>query len=75
VNYIYSDALQQNTTSQSYKLGITGTKRSVLPANTKVDDHLQRKLRRFFSGVNYLQGPSADDLQGKRNIFSNERRI
>jgi hypothetical protein len=27
------------------------------------------------SGVNYLQGPSASDLQGQGKYFSNERRI
>jgi outer membrane receptor protein involved in Fe transport len=79
VNYaIYSDALQQNTTSQSYKLELQELKRlGLLPANTNIDAITYNgNLGASVSGVNYLQGPSADDLQGQReNIFSNERRI
>jgi hypothetical protein len=79
VNYaVYSDALQQNTTSQSYKLQLQELKRlGLLPANTNIDAiTFNGNLGASVAGVNYLQGPSASDLQGQReNIFSNERRI
>ncbi|MFT4670175.1 MAG: outer membrane receptor for ferrienterochelin and colicin, partial [Ulvibacter sp.] len=79
VNYaVYSDALQQNTTSQSYKLELQELKRlGLLPADTNIDRITYNgNLAASVSGVNYLQGPSASDLQGQReNIFSNERRI
>ena len=79
VNYaLYSDALQQNTTSQSYKLQLEQLKRlGILPADTNIDRITYNgNLGATVSGVSYLQGPSATDLQGQReNIFSNERRI
>ena len=79
VNYaLYSDALQQNTTSQSYKLQLEELKRlGILPADTNIDRITYNgNLAATVTGVNYLQGPSATDLQGQReNIFSNERRI
>jgi outer membrane receptor protein involved in Fe transport len=79
VNYaLYSDALQQNTTSQSYKLQLEELKRlGILPASTNIDRITYNgNLAASVAGVNYLQGPSATDLQGQReNIFSNERRI
>ena len=79
VNYaLYSDALQQNTTSQSYKLQLEELKRlGILPADTNIDRITYNgNLAATVTGVNYLQGPSANDLQGQReNIFSNERRI
>ena len=79
VNYaLYSDALQQNTTSQSYKLQLEELKRlGILPTDTNIDKITYNgNLAATVTGVNYLQGPSATDLQGQReNIFSNERRI
>ena len=79
INYaLYSDALQQNTTSQSYKLQLEELKRlGILPADTNIDRITYNgNLGATVSGVSYLQGPSAADLQGQReNIFSNERRI
>ncbi|SDX16059.1 TonB-dependent Receptor Plug Domain [Flavobacterium degerlachei] len=79
VNYaLYSDALQQNTTSSSYKLQLEELKRlDLLPADTNIDRITYNgNLAASVSGVNYLQGPSATELQGQReNIFSNERRI
>lgn len=79
VNYaLYSDALQQNTTSSSYKLQLEELKRlGILPADTNIDRITYNgNLSASVSGVAYLQGPSATDLQGQReNIFSNERRI
>ncbi|MBE0391525.1 TonB-dependent receptor [Flavobacterium sp. PL002] len=79
VNYaLYSDALQQNTTSQSYKLQLEELKRlGLLPADANIDRITYNgNLAATVSGINYLQGPSATDLQGQReSIFSNERRI
>lgn len=79
VNYaLYSDALQQNTTSASYKLQLEELKRlGILPADTNIDRITYNgNLAATVSNVGYLQGPSASDLQGQReNIFSNERRI
>ncbi|MBP4142499.1 TonB-dependent receptor [Flavobacterium sp. P4023] len=79
VNYaIYSDALQQNTTSQSYKTQLEEFKRlGILPANTNIDKiTYDGNLSASVSVVNYLQGPSAASLQGQReNVFSGERRI
>ncbi len=79
VNYaLYSDALQQNTTSQSYKLQLQELKRlGILPADTNIDRITYNgNLAATVTGVDYLQGPKATDLQGQReNIFSNERRI
>ncbi|MCK8140785.1 TonB-dependent receptor [Flavobacterium sp. I-SCBP12n] len=79
VNYaIYSDALQQNTTSQSYKTQLEELKRlGILPANTNIDKiTYDGNLSASVSGVNYLQGPSAASLQVQReNVFSGERRI
>ncbi|OAB25282.1 TonB-dependent Receptor Plug Domain [Flavobacterium fryxellicola] len=79
INYaLYSDALQQNTTSQSYKLQLEELKKlGILPADTNIDRITYNgNLGATVSGVSYLQGPSAADLQGRReSIFSNERRI
>ena len=79
VNYaLYSDALQQNTTSQSYKLQLQELKRlGILPADTNIARITYNgNLAATVTGVDYLQGPKATDLQGQReNIFSNERRI
>lgn len=79
VNYaLYSDALQYSTNSQSYKLQLEELKRlGILPADTNIDRITYNgNLAATVTGVNYLQGPSATDLQGQReNIFSRERRI
>ncbi len=79
INYaLYSDALQQNTTSASYKLELEELKRlGILPADTNIDRITYNgNLAASVAGVNYLQGPSATDLQGQREtVFSNERRI
>jgi hypothetical protein len=75
---IYSDALQQNTTSEDYKTQLRELVRlGILPADTDIE-------RVTFDGnagasadnVRYLQGPSAASLQEQRErAFSNERRI
>jgi len=76
---IYSDALQQGSTapgflSQLQRLIALG----ILPSNTDVnritfDGNLSAD---FTSGINYLQGPSAAQLQSQRGVVeSNELRI
>ena len=79
---IYSDALQQNSTSTDFKRELQYfIDKGVLPANTDLN-------RITFDGnlgvggtnnagvpVRYLQGPSAASFAGQRNLFSGERRI
>ncbi|WP_366182843.1 TonB-dependent receptor [Flavobacterium ovatum] len=75
---VYSDALQQNTTSTSYKIELQELKRlGILPASTNIDAITYNgNLNATVNNVSYLNGPSAADLQGQREtVFSNERRI
>ncbi len=75
---IYSDALQQSSTSEDYKAQLQAlVDGGQLPSNTDIDAvTFDGNLSANVAGVDYLQGPSADDLQGQRElIFSNERRI
>ncbi len=76
---IYSDALQQNSTSNGFRGQIeTLIGLGILPPSTDLnriffDGNLSASLD---SGVAYLQGPSGADLQGQREaIISNDRRI
>jgi hypothetical protein len=64
--------LCNKTTSQSYKLELQELKRlGILPANTNIDAITYNGNLGFCFRSKYLQGPSADDLQGQReNIFS-----
>ncbi|NCP04888.1 MAG: TonB-dependent receptor [Flavobacteriales bacterium] len=79
INYaLYSDALQQNTTSADYRLQIQELiNQDILPANTDIDRvTFDGNISANVSGVSYLQGPSGADLQDQREgVFSNERRI
>ncbi|MCC7466025.1 MAG: TonB-dependent receptor, partial [Saprospiraceae bacterium] len=79
INYaIYSDALQQNTTSADYKAQLQELVRlGILPQNTNIDAiTFDGNASATVSGVTYLQGPSNEQLQGQREkAFSNERRI
>ncbi|AWG22116.1 TonB-dependent receptor [Flavobacterium faecale] len=79
INYaVYSDALQQNSTSASYKVELQELKRlGILPANTNIDAiTFNGNLNATVNNVTYLNGPLATDLQGQREtVFSNERRI
>jgi hypothetical protein len=71
VNYaVYSDALHKHNFKVINR--IARTKRlGILPANTNIDAITYNgNLGASVSGVNYLQGPSADDLQGQRRIYS-----
>ena len=79
---IYSDALQQNSTSADFRTELKYfIDKGILPANTNLD-------RITFDGnlgvggtnnagvpVRYLQGPSAASFAGQRNLPSGERRI
>lgn len=79
INYaVYSDALQQNTTSADYKTQLQELiNLGILPANTNLnavtfDGNISANL----ADVTYLEGPTSDQLQGQREgAFSNERRI
>jgi hypothetical protein len=75
---VYSDALQQNTTSADYKTQLRELVRvGTLPANTNVDRiTFDGNLSGSAAGVGYLQGPSGATLQDQRaGVPSNERRI
>lgn len=75
---IYSDALQQNTTSADYRAQIQDLiNQGILPADTDVDAvTFDGNLTASTTNTTYLNGPSFDELQDQREgVFSNERRI
>jgi len=75
---IYSDALQQNTTSTDYKLQLQALKdKGILPGNTDIDKiTFNGNAGASAANVTYLNGPKYSDLQGQREgAFSGERRI
>ncbi|MDJ0366457.1 TonB-dependent receptor [Hymenobacter sp. H14-R3] len=75
---VYSDALQQNTTSADYKAQLRELVRvGALPGSTNVDRiTFDGNLSGSAANVAYLQGPSASTLQGQRaSVPSLERRI
>lgn len=75
---IYSDALQQNTTSADYKKQLQALKDlGVLPAGTDIDKiTFDGNAGASAANVTYLNGPSYTELQGQREgAFSGERRI
>lgn len=76
---VYSDALQQNSTSTGYKAQIRQLiDKGILPANTDIDrvtfdGNVSADL---VSDVTYLQGPGSESLQTSRETAtSSERRI
>ena len=74
----YSDALQFNSTSADYRAQIQELiDQGILPDDTDINQVTNEgNLVATLPNVDYLQGPSGDDLQGQReNIFSNELRI
>ncbi|NAS31648.1 TonB-dependent receptor [Flavobacteriaceae bacterium R38] len=82
INYaIFSDALQQNTTSADYRLQIQElVNLGLLPADTNLDRVLfDGNLSAGFTqsdNIPFLNGPSSESLQDQREgVFSNERRI
>lgn len=75
---IYSDALQQNTTSADYKKQLQALKdKGILPADTDLDKiTFDGNAGASANNVTYLNGPKYTDLQGQREgAFSGERRI
>ncbi|WBA43536.1 TonB-dependent receptor [Hymenobacter canadensis] len=75
---VYSDALQQNTTSADYKTQLRELVRvGALPASTNVDRiTFDGNQSGSVAGVTYLQGPSGSTLQSQRaGVSSGERRI
>ena len=75
---VYSDALQQNTTSADYKTQLRELVRvGALPAGTDIDRiTFNGNLSGSAASVAYLQGPSAASLQAQREgVGSYERRI
>ena len=75
---IYSDALQQNTTSADYKKQLQALKDlGVLPAGTDIDKiTFDGNAGASAANVTYLNGPSYTELQSQREgAFSGERRI
>lgn len=79
INYaLYSDALQQNTTSADYRTQLQEfIDLGILPSNTNLDAiTFNGNISANLSNVGYLQGPNGDQLQNQREgAFSNERRI
>jgi hypothetical protein len=75
---IYSDALQQNTTSADYKLQLQALKdKGILPADTDISKiTFDGNAGASANNVTYLNGPKYTDLQEQREgAFSGERRI
>jgi len=73
---IYSDALQQNSTSTGFRNQIQQlVNLGILPSNTNIDKVLfDGNLSASYSNVPFLNGPRPDISQRER-IASNERRI
>ncbi len=75
---IYSDALQQNTTSADYKAQLQALiGKGILPAETDLNSiTFNGNISAGASKVPYLNGPTAASLQSQRdNAFSFERRV
>ena len=75
---IYSDALQQNTTSSDYKKELQAfIDKGILPKETDLNlITYDGNLGASATNVGYLKGPSASSLQEQRaKAFSSERRI
>lgn len=75
---VYSDALQFSSTSADFQRQVQAlVDLGRLPANTQVSRVVN--VGNLVAGANnvaFLQGPTADQLQGKReDVFSNELRI
>ncbi len=75
---IYSDALQQNSTSAGFQWQVQQLiDLGLLPAGTNLGDVLfNGNLVASFDDVPYLGGPTPAEVQAQREaVFSNERRI
>lgn len=75
---IYSDALQQNSTSLAYRNQLQQLiDQGLLPSDTDLDRvTFEGNLTVNVPGVKYLQGPTPDEVQDLRETtFSNDRRL
>ena len=75
---VYSDALQQNTTSEDYRKQLEELVRlGILPEDTNIDAiTFDGNLTATSTNTTYLNGPSFESLQDQREgVFSGERRI
>ena len=76
---IYSDALQQNSTAAGFRAQLESLiALGLLPATTDLDSVTfdGNLTADFTSGIAYLQGPTANEVQPQRElVVSNERRI
>ena len=75
---VYSDALQQSTSSPGFRSQIRDlVNQGLLPSDTDVDQvTFDGNLTANAGSVSYLSGPSPEDLRGnRRQIQSNEVRI
>lgn len=74
---LYSDALQFSSNHEDFKVQLQElVDQGILPADTDIDRVTNEGNRTAtVSGVDYLQGPGYEELQGQRNLFSNELRI
>lgn len=74
---IYSDALQQNTTSADYQLELQSLiDKGILPEGTEINKIIFDGNLSATAPADYLNGPTSGELQSFRDqAFSNERRI
>ena len=75
---VYSDALQQNTTSSDYLTQLQALQaQGVIDAGVNLNDLVfDGNLSATVANAGYLQAPAPSALQNERaNVFANERRI
>jgi len=75
---VFSDALQFNSNSADYRRQIQAlVDQGLLPEHTDIPEVTNEgNLTASLNNVDFLEGPSSEELQGQRdNIFSNELRI
>jgi len=75
---VYSDALQFSSDSEDFRAQVNALiAEGILPTSTDLDRVTNEgNITANIGNVTYLQGPSSDELQDRRNdLFSNELRI
>jgi hypothetical protein len=75
---IHSDALQQNSTAADFEHQLQALiDQGILPSDTNIDEvTFNGNITAGINNVNYLQGPTSDEITANRNdIFSNSLRI
>ena len=75
---VYSDALQRSSRSADFQAQLQALiDAGALPADTDIDRvTFNGNIGATFANVDFLQGPTPDQVQGEReNVFSNELRI